>query len=104
LMTLGQGGEMTARTLGVKNQMHKTRVSRILASLLKRGLISRRADPHDLRAAFVHLTAAGKTTCEECERLATGFRNHLDDALAPADRYALERWLTRLSARSQQLI
>src|SRR4029079_10576564 len=38
LMTLGQGGEMTARTLGVKNQMQKTRVSTFWPSRLNRGL------------------------------------------------------------------
>src|SRR5262249_50399944 len=39
LMTLGEGGPMTATALGARNRMHKTRVSRAVTSLMRRELI-----------------------------------------------------------------
>ena len=37
LMTLDQYGEMTAKSIGARHGMHKTKVSRIVAMLLERG-------------------------------------------------------------------
>ena len=51
-MTLDQCGEMTAKAIGARHGMHKTKVSRIVAVLLGRGLISRRLSHADLRQAL----------------------------------------------------
>ena len=104
LMTLGQFGEMTAKSLGVKNRMHKTKVSRIVATLLERGLISRRSNHTDLRQSFLHLTPLGKELYEECTPLAADMVKRLEDAIPAADRDAVDRCLVRLVARSEELI
>lgn len=104
LISLAQFGEMTAKALGAKNRMHKTKVSRIIATLLARGLISRRINHTDLRQSFLHLTPLGQKVHEECTPLAADMAKRLDDAIPAADRDAVERCLVKLAARSQELI
>jgi MarR family len=60
LVTLGQFGAMTAKTIGDHSHMHKTKVSRAVALLERRKLVTRRANRADLREAFLSLTAAGR--------------------------------------------
>ena len=104
LVTLAEFGEMTAKALGAKNRMHKTKVSRIVATLLARGLISRRSSHADLRQSLLHLTPLGTKLHEECTPLAADLARRLEEAIAVTDRDALDRCLTRLMARSEQLI
>jgi DNA-binding MarR family transcriptional regulator len=104
LVTLAEFGEITAKALGTKNRMHKTKVSRIVATLLARGLISRRSNYTDLRQSLLYLTPLGKHLHEECTPFAADLARHLEDAIAVADRDAWDRCLTRLMERSEQLI
>ena len=60
LMTLGEFGPMTAKAIGARNRMHKTKVSRAVAVLLERGLIGRAPNAVDLRQSFLSLTPLGK--------------------------------------------
>src|SRR5690242_10669964 len=48
LMTLGEFGPMTAKAIGTRNRMHKTKVSRAVATLLERDLIGRSPNRIDL--------------------------------------------------------
>ena len=59
LVTLGQYSLMTAKAIGLHSQMHKTKVSRAVAMLERRKLVTRRANRADLREAFLSLTPAG---------------------------------------------
>lgn len=104
LMTLDQFGEMTAKTFGTKTRMHKTKVSRIVATLLKKGLISRRSNHTDLRQSLLRLTPLGRHVHGECTPLAADLARRLEDAIAVTDRDALDRSLSSLTARSEQLI
>jgi DNA-binding MarR family transcriptional regulator len=104
LVTLAQCGEMTAKALGAKNRMHKTKVSRIVATLLARGLISRRSNHTDLRQSLLHLTTLGKHLLDECTPLAVDLAKRLEDAIVETDRDLLDRCLTRLMARSEELL
>ena len=56
LVTLGQFGMMTAKSIGIHSHMHKTKVSRAVALLESRKLVTRRANRADLREAFLSLT------------------------------------------------
>jgi DNA-binding MarR family transcriptional regulator len=103
LVTLARYGEMTAKNLGLKNRMHKTKVSRIVATLLARGFISRRSNHADLRQSLLHLTPLGKQVLEACTPLAADLAKHLEDAIAVTDRDAFDRCLTKLTARSEEL-
>lgn len=104
LMRLGEAGEMTGKALGDKNQMHKTKVSRTVAALLQKGLVSSRPNPVDLRATFINLTPRGKVVYDECIPLAAEFLERLEAAVPVADRQALDRSLENLAKRSRQLI
>src|SRR5262245_31230683 len=48
LVTLGQFGVMTGKAVGAHSHMHKTKVSRAVAELEKRKLVTRRANRADL--------------------------------------------------------
>ena len=104
LMTLGEAGPMTAKTLGARNRMHKTKVSRAVATLLERDLIGRAPNHVDLRQSFLSLTPLGKRCYEEYAPLAAEVGRRLEDAVPEADRAALERCLIKLAARSEQLM
>jgi DNA-binding MarR family transcriptional regulator len=104
LVTLGQYGIMTAKTIGAHTHMHKTKVSRAVALMEKRRLLIRRANRDDMREAFLSLTAAGRTMYEEVAPHALDFTRRLTEILTPDDREAFNRALQQLTARSSQLV
>jgi DNA-binding MarR family transcriptional regulator len=104
LVTLGQYGVMTAKTIGAHTYMHKTKVSRAVALMEKRRLLIRRANRDDMREAFLSLTAAGRTMYEEVAPHALDFTRRLTEILTPGDREAFNRALKQLTARSSQLV
>ncbi|MGI9463653.1 MAG: MarR family winged helix-turn-helix transcriptional regulator [Aestuariivirgaceae bacterium] len=59
LATLGQFGEMTAKAVGQHSSMHKTKVSRAVASLHRRRWLKRRTDEADRRIEHLTLTPQG---------------------------------------------
>jgi DNA-binding MarR family transcriptional regulator len=104
LMALGQLGQATAKAVGAMSHMHKTNVSRAAASLLRRNFIVRKPNQTDRREAFLALTPRGRGLYERCLPSAADFIRRLEDAIAPADRAAVDRCLARLAERSRQLI
>src|SRR5689334_9121666 len=104
LMSLGEFGPMTAKAVGTRNRMHKTKVSRALAALLERGIIGRAPNHIDLRQSFLSLTPLGKGLYEEYAPQIAKVARSLEDAVPAADRAALERCLIKLTARSEQLM
>lgn len=103
LVTLGQYGVMTGKAVGVHSHMHKTKVSRAVAELEKRKLISRRANRSDLREAFLSLTPAGRAIYVDLAPGAQDFANRLAEVVDPEDRAAFERAVKRLTERSRIL-
>lgn len=103
LVTLGQYGMMTGKAIGSHSHMHKTKVSRAVALLEKRKLITRRANRADLREAFLALTPAGRATYDDLAPIALDFANRLSETVAPADRAAFERAIDQLTQRSASL-
>src|SRR5215210_2293670 len=91
LVTLGQYGMMTGTAIGSHSHMHKTKVSRAVALLEKRKLITRRANRADLREAFLALTPAGRATYDDLAPIALDFANRLSEVVDTADRAAFER-------------
>jgi DNA-binding MarR family transcriptional regulator len=104
IVTLGQFGVMTAKTIGAHTHMHKTKVSRAVAYLEKRRLIARRANREDMREAFLSLTNAGRAMYEEVAPHALDFARRLTEILTPGDREAFNRALAQLTARSAELV
>jgi len=103
LVTLGEFGMMTAKAIGLHSHMHKTKVSRAVALLERRKLVSRRANRDDLREAFLSLAPAGRDIYDELAPAALEFVRQLMETVDPADRAALNRALTKLIERSAQL-
>src|ERR1043166_4383957 len=79
LVTLGQFGMMTGKAIGAHSHMHKTKVSRAVAQLEKRKLVTRRANRADLREAFLALTGSGRAMYEELAPHALDFARRLTD-------------------------
>ena len=102
LVTLGQFGKMTAKAIGRHSQMHKTKVSRAIALLERRKLVTRRVNRADLREVFLSLTSAGQAAYDELTPAAIAFANELLDTIEPADRAPLDRALRKLTERSAQ--
>jgi len=103
LVTLGQYGVMTGKQIGTHSHMHKTKVSRAVALLERRKLVSRRANRADLREAFLALTPAGRDIYEDLAPVALKFAEQLMEVVDPADRPALDRALKKLTERSAKL-
>ncbi len=103
LVTLGEFGMMTAKAIGSHSHMHKTKVSRAVALLERRKLVTRRINRADLREAFLSLTPNGRTVYNELVPIALDFARELLDTVDTADRAALDRALCILTERSAQL-
>ena len=91
-------GKQTAPTA-----MHKTKVSRAVAQLEKRKMITRRTNRADMREAFLSLTPAGREIYRDLAPIALDFTRRLSEAIEPADRVVLDRAITRLYERATKL-
>jgi DNA-binding MarR family transcriptional regulator len=103
LVTLGQYGMVTGKAIGSHSHMHKTKVSRAVALLEERKLITRRANRADLREAFLALTPAGRAMYDDLAPIALDFANRLAEAVDSSDRPAFERAIDSLTERAARL-
>jgi DNA-binding MarR family transcriptional regulator len=103
LVTLGQYSVMTGKTIGTHTHMHKTKVSRAVAELERRKLVTRRVNRADLRESFLSLTPAGRAIYEELAPGALEFARKLAEVIDPIDRSGFERALQKLTDRSRIL-
>lgn len=104
LVALGQFGWMNGKAICTHTHMHKTKVSRAVAMLERRKLVTRRANRADMRESLVALTAAGRAIYEELAPDAMAFSRRLTEILSPNDREAFHRALKQLTDRSAQLV
>src|SRR5690554_4156958 len=88
LATLGQYGSMTATAVGAHSAMHKTKVSRAVASLETRGWLTRQAHPTDRRVEHLELSKAGIAAYRDLVPLAKAFETELLGRLPADDRKA----------------
>ena len=103
LATLGQFSVMTGKAIGAHSKMHKTKVSRAVAQLSRRKLVSRRTNSDDLREEFLSLTPAGREIYDEIVPVARDFTRELMSSVDAADRPALDRALNSLTECSMRL-
>jgi DNA-binding MarR family transcriptional regulator len=103
LVTLGQFGVMTGKAIGAHSHMHKTKVSRAVASLESRNLVVRQANHADRREAFLSLTPEGLAIYRELAPGALELSRRLTAAIEPADRQAFERTIERLTELARVL-
>ena len=96
LATVAERAGCTAQYVAASTAMHKTRVSRAIAQLRRRGLIARAAARGDRRALRLSLTRAGRCLYGELVPLALARERALLGCLSAPERRAFARALTRL--------
>ena len=104
LVTLGQFGMLTGKSVGARTHMHKTKVSRAVAQLEARKFVTRKANRADLREAFLSLTPAGRAVYEELAPRARDFTEKLSEVVTGSDRDAFDRAVALLTQRSAELV
>lgn len=77
LATIGQFGSITAKAIAAHSAMDKTKVSRAVAELERRGWLRRSTDPEDRRAENLALTANGLRAYRSIVPLAEDFERAL---------------------------
>jgi len=96
LATLGQFQAMTATAVGAHSAMHKTKVSRAVASLEKRGWLRRTADEADRRTEHLSLTKQGAAAYRDLVPLAEAFEADMLARMKAQQRAAISEALKAL--------
>lgn len=96
LATLGQFGAATATEIGEHSAMHKTKVSRAVASLQRRRWLQRDTDERDRRIEHLTLSPAGIRAYNKLAPKMLGFEKALLEQLEPEDRESLAKGLAVL--------
>jgi DNA-binding MarR family transcriptional regulator len=98
LAHLGRSGEMTARDICLRADLHKTKVSRAVKALAERRFLTRRTADGDRRHEILALTPAGAAAYRELAAEAVAFDAALARAFSPEDLVILRRALATLGA------
>jgi DNA-binding MarR family transcriptional regulator len=104
IATLGQLGATTAKAIGHHTHMHKTKVSRAIADLEKRGFVRRSPNLGDKREAFVSLVDAGRKVYEDIVPLAKDYQAQLLSVLSENELQVLDKALFVLSEEADRLL
>jgi DNA-binding MarR family transcriptional regulator len=96
LVTLGQRRECTAQHIASSTRMHKTRVSRAVASLEDRKLLARTSNRGDGREIPLGLTKAGRRIYSALVPLALQRECQLLSCLSDGERLAFLDAMTKL--------
>ncbi len=96
LATLGQLDSASAKQIGQHSAMHKTKVSRAVASLQKRRWVAREVDELDRRIEHLSLTQPGRAAFRRLAPKMLAFEEQILARLEPADRVDLVKGLAAL--------
>jgi DNA-binding MarR family transcriptional regulator len=96
MATVGPDRGCTAQDIAGSTRMHKTRVSRAIANLEKRGLIERASSTDDRRERALRLTKAGRRMYAELVPLALEREQALLASMTRNERRAFLAGLARL--------
>ena len=99
LAHLGQYAPITARDIGARSRMHKTKVSRAVGELERLGFVRRMESDTDRREALLSLTAKGRAAYDDLAPRAVDFARQLLDDLTTAEQRALDSAIDRLLAK-----
>ena len=98
LKYLAAEGPMRAGALAEVMQSDPSTVSRQVATLVKDGLLERRADPADGRASILVLTERAEAVLIDHDRIRLEFFARLLDGWSPADVHRFAKLLDRFTA------
>lgn len=96
IATVGPAWSCTAQHIADSTRMHKTRVSRAIAHLVKRGLVERASNADDRREMELRLTKAGRAMYAELVPLALERERALLSCLSAEQLRAFNEGLTLL--------
>jgi DNA-binding MarR family transcriptional regulator len=96
IVTVGSAWFCTAQHIADSTRMHKTRVSRAITHLVKRGLIERTCNADDRREMELRLTKTGRATYAEMVPLALERERALLACLGEEELRAFNEGLVRL--------
>lgn len=100
---LGQYGIRTARDIAIHGVMHKSTVSRAVASLEQRGLIARRPNQDDRREELLTLTPEGRAIYEALVPQALAFEERVLSVLDPREQETLSALMDKLSRHARSM-
>lgn len=103
LVTLAEYGELQSKQIAAYTEMDKVRVSRAVATMSDKGLISRRPCDRDSRAAFLKLTEEGLALYRRIVPDALAWEERLMAPLSETERETLFGLLDKLDGRLQEM-
>ena len=103
IAVLGAFAPLSSNEICDRTAMDKAKVSRAIASLLKRGLIERESHATDQRLIQLTLSKAGRKIYEAIIPRARAIEADVTKGLSKAEAAALHRILDRIGARLDQM-
>ncbi len=97
LFHLGRYGPMTAKAIGMRTRMHKTKISRAVSALEARRFLTRTQLENDRRLERLDLTSAGRRAYGDLSALARAHDAELMGQFTTEEQAVLRRCLGRLS-------
>jgi DNA-binding MarR family transcriptional regulator len=89
LVLFGQERYLTAKSISLKLNVVKSRVSKIIDGLISKNLIQRIKDPEDSRVMLLSLTPAGQKKLSEINAFLTEIHGQVLSQMAPDQRQAM---------------
>ncbi|MBB6096022.1 DNA-binding MarR family transcriptional regulator [Povalibacter uvarum] len=103
LAVLARYPDLSAVDVAERSAMDKVAVSRAVQSLLASKRLVRSYDKVDRRRSVLRLSAAGQSVYTRVAPLALGYEQRLMSALSATERRSLDRLLSVLLERAQQM-
>ncbi len=102
LFHLGIYGQMTAREIGRRSKMHKTKISRAVAKLSERRYLTRTRDEADRRLEYLELTTAGMRAYRDLREVALEYNAGLLEQFSEEEAKVLRRLLRKLAHAEEE--
>lgn len=101
LFNLGQTGDQTAKQIGERASLHKTKVSRAVKALEVKRFLARETMEHDRRQEILSLTKKGRSALAELTVMAADYDKTFAQSLGAEELGALITTLNKLIATHQ---
>lgn len=97
LFHLGRYGELTAKQICEKSDLHKTKVSRAVFALEKKRFLIRKEVPLDRRHELLSLTKQGHAAFAHLQTEATKYNEQMMSAFAPEEQQIAKKFLKMIA-------
>lgn len=104
MMVLAEYPGVPAEEVCRRTRIEKSVVSRSVASLLARRLLTRESDRSDRRRSMLALSETGHSVYDEVMPVARAYEHKLLSGLSASDRSTLNRLLNQLQLRARELV